>query len=79
MADDIAAAGLIVKHPIHKTAAIQSVGAVSSGGGAACRSDLPQLAPSGVPANHEGFSSPKIIHLADKRTGGAYHRFALRR
>ena len=37
------------------------------------------MAPAGVPANYEGFSSPKIIHLADKRTGGAYHRLALRR
>ena len=59
MADDIAAAGLIVKHPIHKTAAIQSVGAVSSGGGAACRSDLPHFAPSGVPADHEALYSDR--------------------
>ena len=71
-------AGLIEENPIHKAAAIQSVGAVGPRGGAACRCDLPQLAPPDVPADHKGFSSPKIIHLADKRTGGAYHRLALR-
>ena len=57
----------------------KSVRISRAGGGAACRRDQPQLAPPCVPADYEGFSSPKIIHLADKRTGGAYHRLALRR
>ena len=59
VADDIAAARLIEENPIHKAAAIQSVGAVGPRGGAACRSDLPQLAPAGVPANYEGFYSDR--------------------
>ena len=37
VADDIAAARLIVEHPIHKPAAIQSVGPVGPRGGTACR------------------------------------------
>lgn len=56
----------------------KSVRISRAGGGAACRRDLPQLAPAGVPANHNALAAPEIIHLADKRTGGAYHRLALR-
>ena len=77
VADDVAAAGLIVEHPINESRTVQPVGAIGSRGGAARRCDLPQLAPSGVPANHKALAAPKIIHLTDKRTGGAYHRLTL--
>lgn len=59
VSDDIAAARLIVENPIDESTAIRPVGTVGPRGGAACRSDLPQLAPAGVPANYEGFYSDR--------------------
>ena len=53
MTDNIAAARLIEENPIHKAAAIQSVGAVGPRGGAACRRDLPHFAPATVPAKYQ--------------------------
>lgn len=40
MSDDIAAAGLIIEHPIHKAGAVQPVRAVCTDGGAARRYDV---------------------------------------
>ena len=59
MADDVFAAGDIVKHPIDKSAAIQPVGPVGAGGGVACGGDFPECAPAGVPADHQGFNSDR--------------------
>lgn len=59
VADDIAAARLIVEHPIHKTTAIQPVGAIGPGSGAARRRDLPQLAPTGIPAEDKTLDSDR--------------------
>lgn len=59
VADDVFAAGDIIKHPIDKSAAIQPVGAVGAGGGVACGGDFPERAPAGVPADHQGFNSDR--------------------
>ena len=59
MADDVFAAGDIVKHPIDKSAAIQPVGAVGARGGVACGGDFPERTPAGVPADHQGFYSDR--------------------
>ena len=59
MADDVFAAGDIIKHPIDKSAAIQPVGAVGAGGGVACGGGFPERAPAGVPAENQGFNSDR--------------------
>ena len=59
VADDVAAACGIVKNPIDKSTAIQAVGPIGAGGGAACRRDLPQLAPAGIPAEDKTLDSDR--------------------
>lgn len=44
----------IVKYPIDKSAAVQSIGSICVGGGVAVRPYLGELAPAGVPADHQG-------------------------
>lgn len=59
MAYDIFSSRNIVKYPIDKSAAVQSIGAVCASGGAAVRPYLGELAPAGVPANHQRFDSDR--------------------
>lgn len=59
MSDDIASACGIVKGPIDKARAVQPVGPVGAGGGAARRRDLPQLSPAGVPAENKALDSDR--------------------
>ena len=70
MADDIASVRGIVEHPIDKAGAVQAVGTVGAGGGAALRRDLHGGSPSGIPSQRKGLSTPEIVDLADKGTGG---------
>ena len=59
MAYDVLSISDIVKYPIDKSAAVQSIGAVCAGGGAAVRPYLGELSPAGVPANHQGLHSDR--------------------
>ena len=52
MTDDIASVRGIVEHPIDKAGAVQAVGTVGAGGGAALRRDLHGGSPAGIPAQH---------------------------
>ena len=49
----------IVKYPIDKSAAVQSIGSICVGGGVAVRPYLGELAPAGVPADHQGLHSDR--------------------
>ena len=68
----------IVKYPIDKSAAVQSIGSICVGGGVAVRPYLGELAPAGVPAHHQGFPAPEVVDLAHQSAGGLYHGPALR-
>ena len=59
MADNIFAVADIIESPVNKTGTVQSIGAVCAGGGTAVRPYLGELAPAGVPANHQGFHSDR--------------------
>ena len=59
MPNDVLSAGLVVEYPIDKSTAIHPVGPVGAGGGAARRRDLPQLSPSGVPAENKALDSDR--------------------
>ena len=56
----------IVKYPIDKSAAVQSIGSICVGGGVAVRPYLGELAPAGVPADHQGFR--RRDHSAERTT-----------
>lgn len=68
----------IVKYPIDKSAAVQSIGSICVGGGVAVRPYLGELAPAGVPADHQGLPAPEVVDLAHQSAGGLYHGPALR-
>ena len=78
MSDDIASACGIVKGPIDKARAVQPVGPVGAGTGAAGGSDLHGGTPAGVPADHQGLPAPEVVDLAHQSAGGLYHGPALR-
>ena len=59
VAYDIFPIGDIVKHPIHESTAIEPIRKISPGGGAAVRPYLSELAPAGVPADHQGLHSDR--------------------
>ena len=66
MPNDVLSAALVVEYPIHHSRTIQSEGPHSAGGGAALGCDLHRHSPAGVPANHQRFSSPKIMDSAQE-------------
>ena len=74
-AQDILAAGEVVEDPIHKPGAVQAVGPVGPGCGASVRPHLGKLPPTAVPADHQGFSAPKIIHFSHQRECGLHRLF----
>lgn len=59
VADDVLAAGYVVKYPVHKAGAVHPVGPVGAGGGAARRCHLAERAPTVVPAYGQGFYSDR--------------------
>ena len=69
MTDDVVAFRGVVERPIDEAAAIQTVWAVGSGAGTAVRRDLLHRTPAAVPTQHQRLATPKVIDLADKRTG----------
>ena len=78
VAYDVAAAGHIVKYPVHKTGTIHAVGPVGPRGGAASGPNLLDGPPAGVPAKDQGLPAPKIIYLAHQLAGRLHHGPALR-
>lgn len=68
-AQNILAAGDVVENPVHKAGAIQPVGPVGAGGGVASRPHLGKLAPTGVPADHQRLSAPKITDPSNQGKG----------
>ena len=77
VSDDVLAAALIVKCPVHKAGTVHAIGPVCAGGGAARRPYLGGRAPAGVPAEDKGLASPKIMHLSHQGQGVLDHRPAL--
>ena len=59
VAYDVLSISDIVKYPIDKSAAVQSIGSICAGGGASVCPYLGELAPAGVPANHQGLHSDR--------------------
>ena len=78
VAYDVAAAGHIVKGPVHKAGTVHTVGPVGPRGGAASGPNLLDGPPAGVPAKDQGLPAPKIIHLAHQLTGRLHHGPAFR-
>ena len=75
MPNDVLSACGIVEHPIDESTAIHPVGAVAPRGGAACRRDLPQLAPPDVPANYERFiaiGNPPLLSRCYRDSQGGF-------
>ena len=56
---DVLASGDIIKYPVHESTAIEPVRKIGPGGGATVRPYLGELAPAGVPANHQGLHSDR--------------------
>lgn len=77
VADDVSTRG-VIKYPVHISAAVQPVGAIGAGGGAARCCDLPKCTPAVIPTQHQGFPAPEVVDLAHQSAGGLYHGPALR-
>ena len=58
-AQDVFAAGDVVKYPVHHAGAVQAIGPVGTSSGISSRPYLGKLAPAGVPAEHQGFYSDR--------------------
>ena len=69
---DVFAARDVIENPIHHAGAIQTIGAVGVGGGAARSGHFPEHPPPAVPANNQGFSAPKISHLPSQGKRGLH-------
>ena len=61
--NDVAAAAGVVERPIHEAGAVQAVRLLCTGGVAALGCDLCRLAPAVVPAQHQRFAAPEVVHL----------------
>ena len=59
MADDVLAICSVIKYPIHKPGAVQTVGPVGTCGAVACRRDLCEPPPAAVPAQDKAFDSDR--------------------
>ena len=60
---DVCALGGVVEDPVHEAGAVETVGPVCAGGGAACRPDLGALPPSGICAEDKRFAAPEVCDL----------------
>lgn len=65
--DHIRAAAGVVERPVHEAGTVKAVGLLRAGGGAALGCDLRQFALAVVPAQHQRFAAPKVVHLAHQR------------
>ena len=77
--EDVCAAAGVVKCPVGKPGAVEAVGPVGAGGGAAVRPYLLYGSPAAVPAEDKRLRAPKVAHLSDKLTSRFHDGAALRR
>lgn len=78
VADVVCAARGVVEHPIHKAGAVQAVGPVGAGGGAALGCDLGDGAPAWIPAQAQALAAPEVVDLTVEHEGRPHHLPPLR-